>query len=349
MKLNALPTLLTALALLAPACGDEGGKRPLGGTCNDDLDCQSGVCGGNVCLDPALDTDTDGLINRIEAALDTDPVVADSDGDGIADGVEVGANPDAPADGDGDGRIDARESASEDCDGDQQPDQADASDGLDAKGNCQGQVVVSPCSALCDRASALQCPALTGCLTSCSEVFTALDATCRRLFADAGKCAAEADEAGCAAEGAPTWQLFVPASVCASEIGAVGRCLGGIPCPDAVPLALDTPTAGRVDDEELAAYAVVLEADKAYEVTLRAGGQSDDTTLVLFASGDALCDWIQDPLGTEPLGLWDAETGMDTTLQIGPGPARTVEVLLVNDRSDGQPSSYTIEAHELGI
>ncbi|MDQ7015862.1 MAG: hypothetical protein Q9N68_05730 [Gammaproteobacteria bacterium] len=73
------------------------------------------------------DTDGDGLSNAQEAALGTDPNVADSDADGIDDGVEVGANyPTVAAlDGDSDGIIDALDSAILDSDGDGVKDQLD--------------------------------------------------------------------------------------------------------------------------------------------------------------------------------------------------------------------------------
>ncbi|MDQ7075705.1 MAG: hypothetical protein Q9O24_11270 [Gammaproteobacteria bacterium] len=73
------------------------------------------------------DTDGDGLSNAQEAALGTNPNVADSDADGIDDGAEVGANyPTVAAlDGDGDGVIDALDSNLLDSDGDGVNDQLD--------------------------------------------------------------------------------------------------------------------------------------------------------------------------------------------------------------------------------
>jgi hypothetical protein len=59
------------------------------------------------------DSDQDGLTNRLEEALETDPASADSDGDGLDDGVEVlrlGTDPTNP-DTDGDGINDAVEVA----------------------------------------------------------------------------------------------------------------------------------------------------------------------------------------------------------------------------------------------
>lgn len=61
----------------------------------------------------AVDTDDDGLGDEAEAALDTDPTVADSDGDGVDDGTEVndlGTDP-IDTDTDADGTIDGDEVA----------------------------------------------------------------------------------------------------------------------------------------------------------------------------------------------------------------------------------------------
>ncbi len=116
------PLLLVALG----GCPDEG-KRPLGANCTSHDECQSGVCGGGVCLDPDGDEDLDGLINKIEAGLSTDPVEGDSDGDGKPDMAEVGAI-ESPIDSDGDGKIDARESATADVDADCIPDELDGND-----------------------------------------------------------------------------------------------------------------------------------------------------------------------------------------------------------------------------
>ncbi|WP_020558131.1 IPTL-CTERM sorting domain-containing protein [Thiofilum flexile] len=64
-------------------------------------------------LDPKDDTpddtdsDKDGLTDKEEALIGTDPNNPDSDGDGIGDKAEVGPNPGAPIDTDGDGKINA--------------------------------------------------------------------------------------------------------------------------------------------------------------------------------------------------------------------------------------------------
>ncbi len=60
-----------------------------------------------ITLATASDNDGDGLSNDDEAALGTNPDVADSDGDGIGDLHEVGGDVSSPVDTDGDGTIDA--------------------------------------------------------------------------------------------------------------------------------------------------------------------------------------------------------------------------------------------------
>lgn len=121
-----LTPLLMALLLGASACPDEA-KRPIGANCTSHEECQSGVCGGGVCLDPDGDEDLDGLINKIEASLATNPVIGDTDADGKADADEVGAL-ESPTDTDGDGKIDAIESAARDVDADCIADELDADD-----------------------------------------------------------------------------------------------------------------------------------------------------------------------------------------------------------------------------
>lgn len=116
----------TAVLLALGAC-EETKRRPVGATCGANSQCVSGVCGGGVCLTPEGDEDADGLINIVEAGLGTDPVSADTDGDGKPDREEIG-DPEAPTDTDGDGKIDAIESAIEDVDGDCIADELDGND-----------------------------------------------------------------------------------------------------------------------------------------------------------------------------------------------------------------------------
>jgi hypothetical protein len=66
---------------------------------------------GDACDD---DADGDGLLNAVEAAIATNPLAVDTDGDRIGDAEEVGADPSAPSDTDGDGTIDAVDDDSDD-------------------------------------------------------------------------------------------------------------------------------------------------------------------------------------------------------------------------------------------
>lgn len=344
----AIAGAMTALG----ACGDDA-KRPIGETCSDNEECQGGVCGGGVCLDPADDEDGDGLINGSEVKAKTDPVAPDSDLDQIADGLEVGTDPAHPKDSDGDGRIDAKESAIADCDGDQQVDQSDATDGLAADGKCPAQVVVSPCVKLCDRASFLQCEgASVGCLSDCSAAFTALDNDCRAKMAGVGNCILETDASTCADEGTPSWQILPPNDQCGEELGGFTLCLESLPvCPEPSVLTLEQRVEGTLElSGGMAVYSAHLEADKNYEFDVTAPGSTDNVRLLVFASETDGCAWIANPDGgVVPLGESGGEAGFDRTAQVGSSAnARDVFVVLVNERADGG-SSYTLIGQELGI
>ncbi len=113
------------LSVVLVACGDGSKKRPLGESCVASDECASGLCASGQCLDPEADNDVDGLTNRIEAGLGTDPLMADSDGDGIADPDELTEQV-TPKDTDGDGLLDALESAAADEDLDCLSDERDA-------------------------------------------------------------------------------------------------------------------------------------------------------------------------------------------------------------------------------
>ncbi|MFT7581048.1 MAG: hypothetical protein ACI9MR_002722, partial [Myxococcota bacterium] len=125
---------LLAIGALIPmftlaACPDEE-RRPIGSSCSAASQCDGGLCYGGSCLDPEADDDIDGLLNAVEAALGTDPLSADTDGDGQTDLEEVGSNVVVPLDSDGDGKSDANESSVLDNDGDCIPDQLDQDDAV---------------------------------------------------------------------------------------------------------------------------------------------------------------------------------------------------------------------------
>ncbi len=112
---------------LAVSCGPSKGKGKVGAFCDNDSDCESGLCFENQCLDPDGDEDGDSLKNGIEAhQTGTDPLRADTDNDGLPDGPEVGDIASA-TDTDGDGLADALESSLMLADPDQDclPDQFD--------------------------------------------------------------------------------------------------------------------------------------------------------------------------------------------------------------------------------
>ncbi|MCC6624621.1 MAG: hypothetical protein IT385_25455 [Deltaproteobacteria bacterium] len=344
-QLVLVPFLLTLPALALSACGDETKRLPIGSTCSDDEECQGGVCGGGLCLDPALDTDNDGLVNRIEAGLDTDPVEVDTDGDELADGVEVGVDPNKPVDSDGDGRIDALESAIDDCDGDELPDQMDADDGVDEEGVCR-TVVVSPCQDLCARAVQLQCPeASAGCLTSCSEAFTEADAACRVTFTRAAECVLDAEGVGCAFSNQPPWQLYVPGGVCEAETQAATACLGGgIECSPPTVIALDATVQGTLADQtSLMAYAIDLPGAAIYSIVVTPQGSLDDPSVAVFNSTQQRCDWLANPTGTLPAAVSDEPAGAPERIDFPLGSMpQTIEVLVVNARESGA-TAFTIQ------
>jgi hypothetical protein len=112
------------VVVMSAACGDAD-KRPIGATCGASNECASGLCYENLCVDPALDDDGDGLTNGLEASLGSSASREDTDGDGILDPAELGPNS-SLIDTDGDGEPDITESAKDDEDKDCIPDQFDA-------------------------------------------------------------------------------------------------------------------------------------------------------------------------------------------------------------------------------
>ncbi|MFT7582810.1 MAG: hypothetical protein ACI9MR_004494 [Myxococcota bacterium] len=118
-------TVLACSTLLACDETNVRGTRVVGETCQASNDCAQGICGAGQCLDPAIDSDSDGLLNVVEASLKTNPTEQDTDADGKLDFDEV-VDITAPRDSDGDGEIDALESALRDSDGDCLVDELDS-------------------------------------------------------------------------------------------------------------------------------------------------------------------------------------------------------------------------------
>jgi hypothetical protein len=131
--LRTSPLLPLVLAGLLTACASDG-RRKNGAICDDQAECESGLCYRDRCLDPESDEEPDGLINSVEALLHTDPFARDTDGDGLDDATEVGADVLHPIDSDGDNdpalntSHDALESALTDRDRDCIKDQEDPAD-----------------------------------------------------------------------------------------------------------------------------------------------------------------------------------------------------------------------------
>jgi len=117
----ATPVAMMGLCfLLLAGCPEQ---RKLGESCISDSECETGFCYGQ-CLEPDLDNDGDGVLNKDEKLHESDPLDPDSDGDGVDDGTEYG-DPRNPRDTDEDGKIDAIEDSRADTDGDCLFDQED--------------------------------------------------------------------------------------------------------------------------------------------------------------------------------------------------------------------------------
>ncbi len=111
--------------LAAAACQSD---LATGAACVASSQCATNLCYSNLCLLPGADDDGDGLANRDEHRLRSDPRHADSDGDGKPDGSEVGPEVAKPLDSDSDGKPDIVESALADRDSDCLDDERDADD-----------------------------------------------------------------------------------------------------------------------------------------------------------------------------------------------------------------------------
>ncbi len=137
-----------------------------GHACGSNAECLSGFCSGDSllhqsfqCQDPSADRDHDGVDERHERLYHLDPLVADSDGDGVSDGTEYGPDPEKPIDTDGDGKIDARESSLLDADGDCLVDPLDPEDTAPAS---PAALAAARCTVgICAQAIAAQCDSAT--------------------------------------------------------------------------------------------------------------------------------------------------------------------------------------------
>ena len=135
---------LSVVCLVVFACAEEKRLGRVGDFCSDDKDCEQGLCFESKCLDPDGDEDGDGLKNGVEKfKLGTNPLSADSDGDGLNDYEEVG-DINHPQDDDGDGIINALESTQLDEDKDCLPDQVDPNNNTPDEGK-QKEIAIVHC------------------------------------------------------------------------------------------------------------------------------------------------------------------------------------------------------------
>lgn len=125
MRLFAFSTIIASCYMLT-GCSDTL-RRPLGDSCGQDSECESGLCYSGTCLAPEGDEDGDGLLNAFEISIGSSPLHRDSDGDGIEDPDELGPNL-TIRDTDGDGKPDIIESRILDSDSDCVVDELDADD-----------------------------------------------------------------------------------------------------------------------------------------------------------------------------------------------------------------------------
>lgn len=79
MRTNILASLTLFIALLPvmlTGCPDEGGKRPLGATCDDSAQCESGLCLDGICVDPNSLNDADTSPDSDSGEVSVEPPVA---------------------------------------------------------------------------------------------------------------------------------------------------------------------------------------------------------------------------------------------------------------------------------
>jgi uncharacterized repeat protein (TIGR02543 family) len=105
-----------ASSLCVDGCRGSGGNRCAGTAICSSTTATAGTCD--------VDTDGDGITDRRENEIGTNPQNPDSDGDGIPDGIEAAGG--TPTDTDGDGTIDAKDL---DSDGDGIPDAVEKGSG----------------------------------------------------------------------------------------------------------------------------------------------------------------------------------------------------------------------------
>ncbi|MBM4388005.1 MAG: hypothetical protein FJ088_09735, partial [Deltaproteobacteria bacterium] len=128
-NLNRFLFPLFILLVVSAGCDTTKKSKKLGESCEDDQECESGLCYFNKCLDPDSDDDMDTLTNANEKLIGTNPENPDSDGDGKDDFSEVGSVS-SPNDTDGDGILDANESSVSDSDKDCLPEEFDPENGV---------------------------------------------------------------------------------------------------------------------------------------------------------------------------------------------------------------------------
>lgn len=312
VRLRHFSALSTSILILATAgCGDDS-KRPIGANCTQAGECELGQCGGGLCIDPERDDDVDGLINRIEAALGTDPIARDSDADGVDDLAEVGSV-DSPTDGDSDGRIDAIESLLLDCDRDESVDQLDPDDGLDAKGACAhglGGTVISVCDVVCLVTDRLRCPGFVraGCVDECRGYAATTAANCRDAFIELVNCFVD-NEITCPnpAESGFDYLPEETGGACDAKIFALAGCSEPLVrnCTEPTRVFVDIPQVFRFGDG--GTFKFEVEPGVSYEITVTPDPGAD-FDLRLYDEIQVMCEVPEASLAESRNGVDQVES-----------------------------------------